>query len=116
ELVEVLDLPLEVLLLRAARGGPDDRPATRQVELGGPLAKPVALRILEPPRDADALPLGDVDEVAACDRELHRQPRPLRLQAVLDHLRDDLLARLEQLRDALPLAAHAPAALDLDAG
>ena len=80
------------------------------------LAQPLALLVVEPARDADALALGHVDEVAAGDRELHRQARALRLQRVLDRLDEDLLARLEQLGDALALAAGAAAAGHLDAG
>ncbi len=61
-------------------------------------------------------PCGHVDEVAAGDRELHRQARALRLERVLDRLDEDLLAGLEQLGDPLALAAGAAAASDLDAG
>ena len=67
-------------------------------------------------RDADALAGGRVDHVAPGDRELHRQPRALGLQRVLDDLHDDLLARLEQVGDLraalLGGAAAAPRRLD----
>jgi hypothetical protein len=103
ELVEVAHLPLEVLALRPLRGGTDDRPALAQVEPLRLLAQPVALLVAEPPGDADALAVGHVHEVAARDRELHRQACALRLQRVLDDLDDDLVARLEHLGDALAL-------------
>ena len=118
ELEEVLQLALEVGLLRADGRRSDDRSALLELELRGLLAELVALLVLEPARDADALAVGHVDEVTPGDRELHREPRALRLQRVLDHLDDDLLAGLEHLADLLALAAAAAAAaaLDLDAG
>ena len=60
-------------------------------------------------------PSGHVHEVAAGDRELHRQARALRLERVLDDLDDDLVAGLQHLRDALALRAVAAAAGELDA-
>src|SRR6202000_744289 len=46
----------------------------------------------------------------AGDRQVHREPRALRLQRVLDDLDQDLLARLDQLVDpsAFARAAAAP--------
>ena len=75
------------------------------------LAEPVALGIVEPPRDADALAVRRVHHVAAGDRQIHRQPRPLGLQRVLDDLDNDLLAGLQHLGDlaAVPPGAAAPA-------
>ena len=100
ELEQVLHLALEVRALGAVRRGADDRAAAAEVELLGLLAQALALLVLEPARDADALAGGRVDHVAAGDRELHRQPRALGLQRVLDDLDDDLLAGLEQVGDA----------------
>ncbi len=116
QLVQVLDLALEVGLLRALGGGADDGAAVAELEALGGLAQPVALLVVQAPRHADALALGHVDQVAAGDRELHRQARALGLERVLDGLDQDLLAGLEQLGDALALAAGAPAAGHLDAG
>ncbi len=117
ELEQVLQLALEVSALGAVRGGAHDRAAAAEVELGGLLAQPLALRVLEPPRDADPLAVGDVDHVAPGDRQLHRQPRALGLERVLDHLHDDLLPGLEQVGDALRVAPRtATAARRLDAG
>ena len=115
QLVQVLHLVLEVGALGALRGGADDHPALADLEALGLLAQPLALLVVEPARHADALALGHVHEVAAGDRELHRQARALGLQRVLDRLDQDLLARLEQLGDALALAAGAPAAGHLHA-
>ena len=115
QLVQVLQLAFEVLALGSVRGGPDDRPALAEVELGGLPAQALALRVLQAPGDADALAGGGVDHVAPGDRQIHRQARALGLQRVLDHLHDDLLARLEQLGDLL-LRAAAAAPGDLHAG
>ena len=113
ELEQVLQLALEVRALRAVRGGADDRAAAAEVELLGLLAQAVALLVLEAPRDADALARGRVDHVAPGDGELHRQPRALGLQRVLDDLDDDLLAGLEQVGDRGSRCPGAAAALDL---
>ena len=81
ELEQVLQLALEIRPRGAVRRRADDRAAAAQIELLGLLAEPVALLVLQPPRDADALARGRVDHVAPGDRELHRQPRALGLQA-----------------------------------
>src|SRR5262249_3599685 len=114
ELVEVLDLALEVGALRAARGGADDRAAPAHVELGGLFAQAVALLVVEPARHAHALAVGHAPEAAPAGRELHGPSCALRLARVLHHLDHDLLARLQELGDALALAP-APAARDLHA-
>jgi hypothetical protein len=110
ELVEVLDLTLEVLALGALRRGANDHSALAEVDLGGRFTQAVALLVVQPARDAHPLALGDVDEIAAGDRKLHRQPRPLRLEGILDRLDEDLLARLQQLADPLPPGAPRTAA------
>ena len=113
ELEEVLQLALEVRALRAVGRGADDRAAAAQVELLGLLAQAVALLVLEPAGDADALAGGREHHVAPGDRDLHRQARALGLQGVLDDLDDDLLPRLEQVGDAGSARSGAAAALDL---
>ena len=112
ELEQVLQLALEIRARGAVRRRADDRAAAAQIELLGLLAKPVALLVLQPARDADALARGGVDHVAAGDRELHAQTRALGLQRVLDDLDDDLLPGLEQIRDPRPAAAAALGLLD----
>ena len=112
ELEQVLQLALEVRALGALGRGADDRAAAAEVELLGLLAQALALLVLEPARDADALARRGVDHVAPGDRDLHREPRALGLERVLDDLDDDLLARREQVGDARA-AALAAAALDL---
>jgi hypothetical protein len=97
QLVQVLQLAFEVLPLGAVRGGPNDHPTVTQIKARGLLAQAVALTILQAARHADPLAGGGVDHVAPRDRQLHRQPRALRLQRVLDHLHDDLLAGREQI-------------------
>ena len=97
------------------RRGPDDRAAAAQIELLGLLAQTVALLVLQAPRDADALARGREDHVAPGDRQLHREPRALGLERVLDDLDDDLLPGLEQIGDAGAVAAAAALGL-LDAG
>ena len=112
ELEQVLQLALEIRTLGAMGRRPDDRAAAAQVELLGLLAEPVALLVLQPARDADALAGGRVDHVAPGDRELHAQARALGLQGILDDLDDDLLPRLEQVGDARAVAAAALGLLD----
>ena len=99
ELEQVQQLALEVGALGALGGGADDRARTLQVELGGLLAQPLALLVVEPARDADALAERRVHHVAPGDRQVHRQPRALGLQRVLDDLDDDLLPGLEHVGD-----------------
>ncbi len=111
ELEEVLQLALEVRALGALGRGADDRAAAAEVELLGLLAQALALLVLEPARDADALARRGVDHVAPGDRDLHREPRALGLERVLDDLHDDLLPRGQEVGDAR--AALAAAALDL---
>ena len=111
QLSQVVDVALEVGLAGALRGGADDHAALALVDVLEQLALALALGVGEAPAGAHAAPERHVDEVAARDRELHREPRALRLQRVLDHLNEDLLARLQQLVDPPPLAATAARAL-----
>ena len=67
--------------------------------------------LLEPARDAVALPVRHVDEEAARERDLGRQPRALRLHRVLDGLDEDRLPALDQVLDP----ARALPALELGA-
>jgi hypothetical protein len=89
--------------------------AFAQVDLADLPPQPVSLLVVQPPRDANALALRHVHEVAPRDRQLHGQARPLRLQRVLHDLHDDLLAGLQQVAYSLALAAAAPAARNLHA-
>jgi hypothetical protein len=114
--VQVLDLALEVLARGPGGRRAHDRPAAAQVHLRRGLAQPLALLVVEAPRDPHALALRHEHEVPTGDRELHRQPRALGLERVLHHLDDDLLAGAEQLGDPLAATAAAPAAGDLHAG
>ncbi len=117
ELEQVQQLALEVGALGAVRRGADDRAGALEVELGGLLAQALALLVVEPAGDADALAVGGEDHVAPGDREVHREPGALRLQRVLDDLHDDLLPGLEHLGDLPAVAAlAATAARRLDAG
>ena len=117
QLEQVEQLALEVGAHRAVRRGAHDRPAATQVEALGLAPQPLALGVLEPPRHADPLAGGRVDHVAPGDRQVHREPRALRLQRILDDLHDDLLPGLQQRADVLRvLARAAAAALRLDAG
>ena len=91
------------------RGGADDQPARPFVGPVDHFAQPVALFVGEAAADADARAVRRVDQVAAGDRDVHREPRALRLQRVLDHLDEDLLARLDQLVDPRAFAGAAAA-------
>ncbi len=107
QLLQVADLTHEVGFFGAVGGGADDQPAGAFVGTIDHLPQPVALFVGESAADADAAAVGRVDEVTAGDREVHREPRALRLQRILDDLDEDLLSRLDQLVDATAAAATA---------
>ena len=65
------------------------------------LLQPLALRVLQPARDAEALAVRDVDEEAPRERDLGRQAGALRLHRILDRLHEDLLPALDQVGDLL---------------
>ena len=64
----------------------------------------VALVVLEPARDAEALAVRDEDDEAAGERDLGREPRALRLHRVLDRLDEDLLAAAQEVLDLAAVA------------
>ena len=105
EALEEHEVALDVLRRRALGRRADDDAAALRVEVLDDLLEPRALGVLEPPRDARALAVRDVDEEAAGQRDLGRQARALRLHRILDRLHEDRLAALDQildLRRALP--------------
>src|ERR1700733_12430189 len=110
QLEQIQQLALEVGAGRPLGGGADDRAGALQIQFRGFLAQPLALALVEPAGYADALAVGRVHHVAAGDRQIHRQPRSLGLQRVLDDLDHDLLAGLQHLGDlaAVPPGAAAP--------
>ena len=67
-------------------------PPSGELEALADRLQPLALVVLEPPRDADAVAVGRVDEEAARERDLRRQPGALRAHRVLDGLDEHLLA------------------------
>ena len=85
-------------------------PALLHVERLEDVAQPRALVVLQPARDAEALTARHVDDEAAGERHLGRQPCALRLHRVLDRLDEDRLAAAQQVLDAL---AVVPFALEL---
>ena len=60
-----------------------------------------ALVVVEPARDAEAVAVRLVDDEAAGERDLGREPRALRLHRVLDRLHHDRLATADQVLDLL---------------
>ena len=100
------EVALDVLRGRALGRGADDDPAFLRVEPLDDLLQARALRVVEPPRDAEALALRDEDEEAAGKRDLGREPRALRLHRILDRLHEQLLPARDQVGDllAVPLA------------
>ncbi len=99
------EVALDVLGGRALGGRAHDDPAALRIEVLDDVLQTVALGVLEPSRDAGALPVRDVDEEAAGQRDLGREPRALRLHRILDRLHHDRLAALDQVLDlarALP--------------
>src|SRR5262249_35150191 len=79
-------------------------------ELRRLLAQAVALLVIEPAGDANALAVGRVDHVATGDCEVHRKPGALRLERVLDDLDHHPLAGLEHPGDVRAVAPRGPAA------
>ena len=107
EPLQVADLAHEVGFFGPVGGGADDQPARPFVGAVDHLAQAVALGVGEAAADADAAALRREDQVAAGDRDVHREPRALRLQRVLDHLDEDLLPGFDQLVDPAAAAAAA---------
>ena len=104
ELGEQREVALELLLGRALGGGADDDPALGQVELLRDRLQALALGVLEAARDADPLAERRVDEEAAGQRDLRREPGALRPHRVLDRLDEHFLAALDELLDAAAVA------------
>ena len=66
------------------------------------LAQPCALGfVLDARRDADAVPVRHVDEVARRDRDERREPRALGAERILQHLHQDVAALADELADVL---------------
>ncbi len=98
------EVALDVLLGRALGGGADDDAALFHVKALEDVLQPVALVVVEPARDAEALSLRDEDDEPARQRDLRRQPRALRLHRILDGLDEDRLAARDQVLDLAPVA------------
>ena len=79
-------------------------PPSFDVEALDDVLQPRALGVLEPPRDAEALAVRDVDEEPAGQRDLGRQPGALRLHRILDRLDEQLLAARDQILDLLAVS------------
>src|SRR5207247_5182361 len=60
-----------------------------------------AFLVVEPPRDAETVAVWLVDDEAAGQRDLRREPRALRLHRVLDGLNHDRLAAADQVLNFL---------------
>ena len=111
EALQEVEVALDVLGGGALGGGADDHAALLGRDLLEDRLQAVALVVVEPPRDAEAVAVRDVDDEAAGQRDLGREPRALRLHRVLDRLDEDRLAALDQVLDL----ARALAALELGA-
>ena len=109
--LQEVEVALDVLGGGALGGGADDHAALLGRDLLEDRLQAVALVVLEPARDAEPVAVRDVDDEAAGQRDLGRQPRALRLHRVLDRLDEDRLAALDQVLDL----ARALAALELGA-
>ena len=105
EALEKDEVSLDVLSGCAFGRGADDDAALLGCDGLHDVAEPDALVVVEPARDAEALSAGDVDDEAAGDRDLGREPRALRLHRVLDGLDEDLLVALEEVLDLAAAAA-----------
>src|SRR5215216_7200961 len=109
EALEEVDVALDVLRGDALRRGADDQAALLRGDLLEDVAEARALLVRQAPGDTGALSARDVDDEAAGQRDVSREPRALRLHRVLDGLDEELLAAAEQVLD-LPAM---PAALEL---
>src|SRR5262249_38753687 len=88
---------------RALGRGADDDAAFLDVEALEDVLQPVALVVVEPARDAEALSLRDEDHEPAGQRDLRRQSRTLRLHRILDGLDEDRLAARDEVLDLAPV-------------
>src|SRR6185295_7523612 len=104
ELLQESEVAFELFLRGALGRRADDEPAVGKLETLADDLEPLALLILQAPRDADAVPVRDEDEEPAGKRDLGRQPGALRSHGILDRLDEHLLAALDQLLDAAPVA------------
>ena len=79
-----------------ARGAQDEAEALAQVERVEDLAHPApAVLVVDLAADADIVHVGHHDEEASWDRQIARDRRTLRAEALLEDLHHDLLAALE---------------------
>ena len=99
------EVALDVLGRGALGGGAHDDAAFLHVEALDDVLQPRALGVLEPARDAEPFAVRHVDEEAARQRDLRRQPGALRLHRILDRLDEQLLAARDQVLDLLAVAA-----------
>ena len=104
ELLQESEVAFELFLRGALGRRADDEPAVGKLETLADDLEPFALLVLQAARDADAVPVRDEDEEPAGKRDLGRQPGALRSHGVLDRLDEHLLAALDQLLDAAPVA------------
>ena len=109
--LQEVEVALDVLGGGALGCGADDHAAVLRGDLLEDRLQAVALLVLEPARDAEPVAVRDVDDEAAGQRDLGREPRALRLHRVLDRLDEHVLAALDQILDL----ARALAALELGA-
>src|SRR5206468_2987225 len=100
------EVALDVLGGGAVGGGADDDAALLGGDLLEDVLEALALVVVESARDAEPLAVRHVDEEAAGERDLRRQPGALRLHRVLHGLDEDRLAATDQVLDllAVPLA------------
>src|SRR5207253_2656470 len=110
EALEEVEVALDVLGRRALGGGAHDHSALLRRVLLEDRLQAVALVVLEAARDAEPFAVRYVDDEAAGQRDLGREPSALRLHRILDRLDEDLLAALDQVGD---LARRLAAPLEL---
>ena len=99
---EEAHVALEVLLAVAGAHRARDEPAPSALlaqVLEDPLQPAALVVVHDLPRDADVLDGGHEDEIAAGQRDVGGDARPLLPQRLLDHLHEHFLARLEHLLD-----------------
>ncbi len=101
ELLEEEEVALDVLRRRTLRSCANDHTAAFEIECLEHVLEASAFLVVEAARDAEPVAVRLVDDEAAGQRDLRRQPRAFRLHRILDGLDHDRLAATDQVLDLL---------------
>jgi hypothetical protein len=104
--LEVGEVARDLARRRARRRRADDQAARLERQGAADRAQPGALVVGEALADADAVAVRHVDDEAARQRELHRQPGALGAHRILGRLDQHLVAALEEVGDLTLALRH----------